>query len=259
MFNKVHQLPDCPHRQQRYCEWVTDRLGRLYGISPIFCNFACSQCGPYCGRPVTPEQERQFIKVSWERMQQTPSFGDGSFASEILQRYQKRAEIWIPPEWPLIRDTLLPIVNGPGLRALGLTGSLIVKNARKPPKDYDVVIWYRSLKEYLAADFMQRDQRLPKQINGVAVDYFDAVAERPSAFFVTLVPETKTLHASRWFPSASLIVPPDITILWPDHPLLDSILYELIDDATKMKFSLALAPTLLPGQPITGSQPTGQE
>lgn len=212
--------PECPFRTENYCSWLSERTGRLYHVSPIWCRACCGSGGPCGGRQITQAQEIEFLHASWWRL---PPINNAAFAKSIIERYKKPYEIQFPKQYDEIKRALEPMRSLPGFRGILLTGSMLARNAPQPLKDYDVILWFADLKSALAS---QKVYRPPEFVGEMKMDYFYNVGgdKAPDVYFASLDPERKILYTSRWFKMNIAAVHDGIVVVEQEYAGLDAVL-----------------------------------
>jgi hypothetical protein len=190
----IKETPSCGHFYENYCEWTSARLGRIFGTSKAFCNLECRKFGPYSGKNFSNENQIKFLQNAWVITNPT---GGKEFANKVLRHhYQMPVDIEIPDSYAGIKRSLSFLDNKSGYLGFYLTGSVIIKTATKPPKDYDIVLKFDSIKSILNANL---NDNLPKNIDGIKTDYFYYIGDNPEVYFACMDVEKKILYTSPWF------------------------------------------------------------
>jgi hypothetical protein len=225
MMENSSNYPNCPHlmKEEKACLWLTNKLSRITHISPIFCNFECKKNGPYCGKVLDGDED--FIYQNWTINMNV------KFAKSVLDKYKKGAHIEIPEEWAHIKKALNFLYKEKGFKAILLTGSLIVRGTRRPPKDYDVILWFDDVEKTIKEEIKYRNV-LPKTINGIGVDYFFVISkEDPDAFFSCIDPERKIFYESRWFSLNNITISKNIKLVRKTPSKLSKLVENKIKEA----------------------------
>lgn len=198
------------------CAWISEKVGRVYPTSTAWCNLVCKKTGPWCGQQVSGDE---FLKRSLIRHSQIMN---GGFYKRILSKYQTPTDISIPSTYPSIKEALKSLWGLDGFKGILLTGSCIVSNAPWPPKDYDIVLSFDSLKSIVKhADAIKS---LPEQIGGIKTDYFYYIGENPDLYFVSLDCDNKILYTSQWFELKLNKLQEGISVIHKSPPFLTSII-----------------------------------
>lgn len=241
----LSEFPECPNlldnpfslQAGKACSWISERLGRVYPVSKARCNLICKMSGPYCGKE--PTNPQKFIK---EALIAHSQIINRTFYEKIVKKYQLPTDIDIPEEYPTIKESLSDLWTMKGFNGLLLTGSCIVKNLPKPPKDYDIVLSFDTLENVINQAEIIND--LPKTINGVKCDYFYYLGENPDLYFVSLDCDKKILYTSQWFELNLKSLGEGITVIHKSPPMLTGIIEsffnpqeirELVDAKPKLK------------------------
>lgn len=198
----VRIFPPCEHLSGNRCEWISAKLGRLYGVSPILCNHTCKRFGPYQGKQ--PADEVAFLRQMWKR--HSPA-GDGNLLRRVLSNYNKPADVHVPEIWQSVKRDLAYLDGLPGYRGAMLTGSAILRRNSKL-KDLDIVLRFDS-----AAKALLAIGSLPEFIDGIQTDFFFYVGENPDVYFACLDCEQRTLYVSRWMPLKIASITPGIKVV----------------------------------------------
>lgn len=185
----VKRFPDCPHRNGFACSWISERIGRLYGVNPLICNHVCKSAGPYCGQPATNEES--FLAAMWRR---SSPLGDANLARRVVVNYSRPVDIHIPKLWPEIKKAITFLDGKAGYAGAMLTGSVILR-IDTAPKDLDIVLRFDT-----AANALLALQGLPQKIAGIKTDFFYYIGENPDVYFACLDCESKKLYLSGWLP-----------------------------------------------------------
>lgn len=186
---RLNKLPECQHRTENFCGWLSQRFGRLYSVTPLLCNFTCARHGPYCGRQ--PENETGFIRQMWKR---NSPLGDGNLARRVMRNYSRPVNVHVPEIWPKIRECLNWLESISGFRGLMLTGSVILRRAESM-KDLDIVIRCDNVQTAITIK-----ECLPSRIEGIKTDFYFYVGDNPDVYFACLDCDAKKLYVSRWLP-----------------------------------------------------------
>ena len=205
ILNSIKQFPACTFLQGNNCNWITNKVGRLYPTSKAFCNIKCKKNGPYCGQQITLNQERDFLK--------------------------RGVDIIIPEIFGVIKQDLNFLKSISSFKTILLTGSMIVKYPISPIKDYDIILWFSSLNDKIKTELYDK---LPKQINNVNIDYFFQVGinnDIPDLHFACIDPENRIFYTSRWFKMNVLSIENDIKIIDRYNEYFDNILQEVIAES----------------------------
>ena len=210
---------------QMYCKHMTNKIGRLSPTSKIFCNTICKKCGPYNAKPINREDEKEFT------IKYLKSCPDFIFSKKLLEKiminYQLPMNIIIPNEYREIKTSLDFLNEYGGFRGVMLTGSLITSTAKKPPKDYDIVIWFSSIEDFIKHDIKKI---LPKEIQGVKTDYFYYFGEESNLktlFFTTLDVDNKYLYVSEWYRMKILSIPDGFTLVETSYEAYDETISQM--------------------------------
>lgn len=223
-YELVNKFPDCPHRVENYCGWISERVGRLYGVSPLICNRVCANAGPFCGNP--PKAEATFLKKMWSRMS---PLGGENLARRVVANYAKPANIIIPPIWQEIKISLASLAEASGFKGLLLTGSVIL-NREQLPKDLDIVLHFQT-----AADAVRCNVTLPKFIAGIKTDYFYYIGNQPDVYFACLDCDAKKLYLSRWLPLTIATIDPQIEVIRHEENQFGQAIRELLNQPPNIK------------------------
>jgi glycosyltransferase involved in cell wall biosynthesis len=195
----------------------------MYHVSPMFCEMTCKRTGPYCGKQISDEEELKFLHTGWWRL---PPINNAEFAKTVRDRYTKEYDIHLPPEYPAIKEALKELWAFPGFKGIFLTGSLVAKNAPRPLKDYDVILWFEDVASALAA---KKVYTPPKFVDGVRLDCFYNIGPGPApdAYFAALDAEKKVLYLSRWMKLNVREVFDGITVVRREYAGLDKVLEQV--------------------------------
>lgn len=223
-YELVNKFPECPHRVENYCGWISEKVGRLYGVSPLICNRVCASAGPHCGKPAIAEES--FLKKMWSRMS---PLGGENLARRVVANYAKPANIIIPKIWPEIKNALAGLQSESGFVGLLLTGSVIL-NRPQAPKDLDVVLHFQT-----AADAVKCKQRLPETIAGIKTDYFYYIGNQPDVYFACLDCDAKKLFLSRWLPLTIESIAPGIEVIRHEENQFGQAIRELLNQPPNIK------------------------
>ena len=209
-----------------YCKFLTNSIGRLHPTNKSFCNLQCRKNGPYNGRILSVDDEKEFIISSLKKY--NPFFIiDDKFISRVLNIYKLPVDIIMPIEYDDILDNLKFLYDVVGFNDILLTGSMITGNANRPLKDYDIVLWFNNLEDYINDKVKDN---LPKSINGVKADYFIIIGDKDislsSLFFCTISPKNKILYKSKWFELNLQSTPDNFTIVESKCEYFDIIMKE---------------------------------
>jgi len=223
--DELSTFPECPHlldnpfslQPTKCCAWVSERVGRVYPTSQAWCNLVCQKVGPFKGQKEAESQE--FLKRSLIRHSQIMN---RSFYEKIISKYQTPTDIVIPSTYESIRNSVSSMWNISGFKGILLTGSCIVGNAPWPPKDYDIVLQFDTLKTVV--DNAATIKALPASIDGIKADYFYYIGDNPDLYFVSLDCEKKILYTSKWFELKINSLQEGITVIHKSPPLLTGII-----------------------------------
>jgi len=182
-------LPQCDSLFKNHCKWHSDMFGRPFVTTVVFCERFCKiKGGPYCGRRVNNIGEYLYkvfkYKVAYD------------FMMSFIWKYRRGAEIVVPPEWSEIKKQIGWLKGISGISLIGLTGSLVVKGTKRPPKDYDIVVQFEDFETLLKQE-KDLKQRLPKKINGVTVEYF-FLTKLFIIFFAVVDVDKRKVYPSSW-------------------------------------------------------------
>jgi hypothetical protein len=190
----IKETPTCGYFYNNHCEWCSARLSRVFRMSKAFCNLKCKDFGPYSGNNFTSENQIKFLQLIWNKVNPT---GGLIFANKVFEHHYKMpVDIEIPLDYEIIKKDLNFLKDIKGYLGFYLTGSLIIKGATKPPKDYDIVLKFDSIKSLLEANL---SKILPEKINEIKTDYFYYIGENPEVYFACMDVENKILYTSTWF------------------------------------------------------------
>lgn len=202
ILNELHSEINCVNYVENntneaigYCKFLTNTYGRMFPTNKIFCNITCKRRGPYNNKQLTKEQEIDFIKEGWETMRPR-IFG---IAEKAYINYNLNADIYIPEIYNDIKNELIFLNNIDGFVKLYLTGSVIIKNIKKPLKDLDIVLQFNTIENYLN---FRKLNLLPEKIKNIPIDWFITIGDKNhdiDVYFVYLDPEDKILYTSKWF------------------------------------------------------------
>lgn len=198
----LNTFPVCQHRTANFCNWTSQRLGRLYSVTPILCNITCRKFGPHDGQP--PADEPRFVGQMWQRIS---PLGEKNMARRVVASYQVPADIHVPALWPEIQERLGYLSGIVGFRGVMLTGSVILRRDATL-KDLDIVLRFDNVASALVA----RDT-LPKTIGGIKTDFFFYIGETPDIYFACLDCEERKLYLSRWLPLKIASIEPGIDVI----------------------------------------------
>lgn len=184
--------------ENKYCKFLSNKIGRPQVVSPPFCNIKCFNNGPYDGKELSADQERKFVIDSFNRT--NPMFMiDKKFIKKVITKYNMGVDIIIPENYEDIKNSLEFLTNVKGYQKFFLTGSGITSNATRPLKDIDIVLWFDTMEDYLLTDIKNQ---LPKEISGIKTDFFFGsgdIEDIHSMFFCHLSVDDKKIYGSRWF------------------------------------------------------------
>ncbi len=186
--NPSKNFPICQHRTGRFCGWTSQRIGRLYSVTPLICNLPCWKYGPHNGKEA--EDEKTFLAQMWNR---NSPLGDQNLARRVVSNYSKPADIHVPKIWPEIQERLGYLSGIVGFRGVMLTGSVILRRDA-PLKDLDIVLKFDNVASALVAK-----DTLPKTIGGIKTDFFFYIGDA-DVYFACLDCEERKLYLSRWLP-----------------------------------------------------------
>lgn len=220
-----------------YCQFLTNVIGRLYQTNSVFCNLTCKKCGPYNNTDLTKEQEVEFIRKGWNRLFPILS----GIAEKAFVNSNLNADIYIPEIYDDIKKNLDFLKEIDGFEKIYLTGSIILKNVRKPPKDIDIVLKFNSLEKYL--NFKSKNL-LPKKIKDIPVDYFIRIGiknDNPEVYFVCLDVEEKILYTSKWFDLKLNSIEEGIQIVYQSSEYHKKLLESYIEKSKLSNLTLKLS------------------
>jgi hypothetical protein len=201
--DKINQKIECCNRLtdnlgNNYCKFLSNKLGRPQIVGKTFCNLKCRDSGPYDGKTLTIQEERDFVVGSLSRV--NPAFiMDKKFIGKIISKYSLPVDIIIPDEYEMIMDHLKIVNDFKGFKKMYFTGSCVTSNAPRPLKDIDVLLWFDTMEDYILTDIKSK---LPKNINDIKMDYFFGsgdVENLSSIFFCHISVEDKKFYVSKWF------------------------------------------------------------
>lgn len=199
---QLRQFPECPHRTGNYCTWISERIGRLYSVTPILCNFTCRTSGPHKGQ--NPPHEETFLASMWNR--NSPA-GDKNLARRVLSNYARPVNVHVPAIWQRIKDSLEFLNNITGFDGIMLTGSVILRQD-ETPKDLDIVLRCQTV-----ASAVVIRETLPKYIAGIKTDFYFYIGDKPDVYFACLDCEARKLYVSRWLPLTIASIEPGIEVV----------------------------------------------
>ena len=237
ILTKINAEIKCPYLIENgnssYCLWLSNRLGRLFPTNKHYCNLWCESKGPYSGRDITIDQEKQFIAEAWDKFYPIENGIHGNLASKVLASYKNEAHIEIPKEWPLIENELQFLYGVPGFKSILLTGSIIISGLLGERKDIDVALWFDSAKSLLA--FLSSNVTLPSKLLNWKADYFYYIGDDvPDLFFVMLDPKNKKFYLSRWYDINLKTIDENIEIIRPTREPLHDILPKLVNSKPEL-------------------------
>lgn len=187
--DSLRTFPQCSQLSGSACEWISQRVGRLYLVSPLVCNHVCKLKGPYCGNEAASPEG--FLQAMWQR---SSPLGDANLARRVASNYERPANVHIPAVWAEVKAALAHLDNLPGYLGSMLTGSAILRKSGAL-KDLDIVLRFDS-----AAAALRHTANLPKEIGGVKTDFFYYIGKAPDVFFACLDCEARKLYLSGWLP-----------------------------------------------------------
>ena len=180
--------PDCQHLKGTFCTYLTNRLGRMEYVSPVFCQHACPKMGGAHCKPHADNDEQLIYNLFEYRL-------NVRFLKKIFDKYDSPVEIHLTDRWPQIKTELEWVYDWPGIQAIALTGSLLIKDQAQF-KDYDIAFIVDDLDAFVPT-YAEFRETLPRQIGGIDVDYFFLPVWN-EVFFAILDPENKVLYQSAW-------------------------------------------------------------
>jgi hypothetical protein len=179
-----------------YCKYLTDRTGELFSANnKALCNFICSKKGPYNNKPISTNEEKNFVVESIKKLNQPSK----EKIQNILNNYKLNFDFKIPKYYDEIKNNLEFLKNYQGFIKFTLTGPTITINSGIEYVDIDVVVWFDSLENYLN---QQVQEKLPKNIYNKNVNYYIYTGKEEdihSLFFSQLDVENKIIYFSKWF------------------------------------------------------------
>ena len=222
----IHSMKDM-NTGNRYCNFLTNSIGRIHPVDNAFCNLTCIKDGPYNGKIIDKELEKTFILESVSK--NNPFFAiNQKFIQKVLKTYTLPVDIIIPDEYPIILENLKFLYDINGFNDLLLTGSAITANAKRPLKDFDIVLWFDTLEDYLNNDIQNK---LPEYINNIKVDYFIIIGSKDlslsSLFFCCLSPKYNKLYKSKWFELNLTSIPKNLEIIDAKCEYFDQVMTEM--------------------------------
>lgn len=221
-----HNLVTDKNNGNLYCKFLTNSIGRLHPTNKSFCNLKCRNFGPYNGKVLSPDCEKEFIITSLKKY--NPFFViDDNFIIRVLNTYKLPVDIIMPIEYNSILESLNFLYNISGFNDILLTGSMITANASRPLKDYDIVLWFNELEDYLDN---RVNNNLPRFIDGIKTDYFIIIGNKDislsSLFFCTISPKNKILYKSKWFELNLRSTPDNFKIVDSKCEYFDTVMRE---------------------------------
>lgn len=213
----------------RYCKFLSNKIGRPQIATKSFCNLKCKESGAYDGRELSAEQERDFVVGSLRRT--NPLFMlDKAFLGKMLEKYVKKADIIVPEIYPEIKKALEFLNTAQGFKKFYITGSAITSNASRPLKDIDILLWFETMEDYILSGIKKN---LPSEINGVKTDYFYGSGDFDSLcslFFCHMCPEEKKIYSSKWFNLNLSSIPEGFTVVNSKYEEYDNALRDLYNE-----------------------------
>jgi len=210
----------------RYCKYLTNSVGRLHPVGKSFCNLTCKKTGPYNNKQLSPEDNRAFIIKSLKGY--NPFFYiDQKFIDRVLKTYKLPVDIIIPDEYNNIKKHLNFLNDFKGFKKFLMTGSAITKNAKRPLKDLDVLLWFNNIDGYLN---VKNSNILPISIDGIKVDYFVVIGDElqlSALFFCCLDVEDNKLYKSKWFELNLTSSPVDFEVVDAECEYFDIIMQDM--------------------------------
>jgi hypothetical protein len=179
-----------------YCKYLTNRTGTLFSANnKALCNFICSKKGPYNNKPISANEEKEFVVESIKKLNQPSK----ETIQNILKQYNLNFDIKVPGYYSEIKNNLEFLKNYKGFKKFTLTGPCITINSGIEYSNIDIVIWFDSLDDYLNQKIKEL---LPNSINNTPVNYHIFTGndeEISSLFFSQLDVENKIIYFSKWF------------------------------------------------------------
>ena len=185
-----HKFPSCPFLKKNICTYLTDHIGFLYPVNPIFCKTKCKKGGPYCGK--NEGDYNDFLLYSFNRL-------NAGYMGKVYDRFQRKPTIVVPLLWPTIKESLKHLYDNSHFSRILLSGSVIVKGV-ETLKDLDIVLEFDDL-SYIIDNTLLINNKLPTTIADYPVDYFvkSSKSNSEDLFFTYLDPELKTFYTTKWF------------------------------------------------------------
>ena len=213
-----------PNNGNGYCRYLTNKVGRLFSLNKRLCNLDCPRFGPKNGQCCNDEQK--FLNLAFTSFSPVHIM----LVEKLLTNYSLPTDIIIPNEWDEIKNSLFFLKQYSGFKQFLITGSAITKNAKRPLKDLDIVLWFNNIEEYLEK---QISSLLPPKIGGITVDYFICIGEEdqiPNLYFVSLDIKNKTLYTSSWFKLKIKSVPDGVKVIESSYKHFDDMLKKMLVD-----------------------------
>lgn len=197
------------HTGNLYCKYLTNRTGKLFSANnKALCNFICSEKGPYNDKPITENEQREFVVESIKKLNEPKT----EIIHEILQQYKLNFNIEIPKYYDEVKNSLEFLKNYQGFQKFTLTGPSITNNLESEYNNIDIVIWFDSLENYLNQKI---EEILPKNINNKNINYYfysEGENNCDSFFFSQMDVENKKIYLSKWFNMKISSIPSDFFI-----------------------------------------------
>lgn len=188
----------------------------------IFCETACKQRGPYCGRQLALKDELEFVARDFVASTNLLGGPRLTLPERVMKNYLKPVTLRFPEaEYSAITIALAPWLETKEIEKIYLTGSILAK--KENHKDYDIVLKIRSWAEMEPLSYS-----LPREINGVKCDYFFTSEEINHGFlFVILDCESKTIYTSAWYNVNIAEIDPVLTLKQCDSFYMNEYMHSI--------------------------------